>query len=126
MLRCGGESQSSFSVAHAFLTFCVFDRPSQLLRRPMLDMGHNKVGAALVHEYLEHNRQPLELVVLPHHRLMRQQANAVAAPMKSLPWRQLCLCDSVAVSKNHMVVTAKVGYPWKQILELFVMTWTWV
>ena len=94
----------------------------------MLDMGHNKVGAALVHEYLEHNRQRLELVVLPHHRLLGQQANAVAAPMKSLPLRQLCLCDSVGVSKNHMVVTAKAGYPWKQILELSVTTrpWVWV
>jgi hypothetical protein len=102
------------------------DRPSQLLRRPTLDTGRNKVGAAHVHEYLEHNRQPLELVVLPHHRLVAQQAEAVAAPMKSLPLRQLRLCGSVGVSKNHMVVTAKAGCPWKQILEASVTTWAWV
>jgi len=102
------------------------DRPSQLLRRPMLDTDRNKVGAVHVHEYLEHNRQPHELVVLPHHRLVAQQAEVVTSPLKSLPLRQLRLCGSVGVSKNHRVVTAKAGCPWKQILELFVMTWTWV
>ena len=40
------------------------DRPSQLPRRPALDTSRNPVGAAHVLQYLELDRQLLELLVL--------------------------------------------------------------
>ena len=60
-----------------------------LFRRPALDTSRNQVGAAHVHQYLEHNRQILEFMVL----LLQVEQNV----LRNL----ILLLTNCAVQRHH-------------------------